>query len=282
MRASRLRAVQGLLGADDDRGGAIGDAGRVAGGDRSAVGLEGRLQLRQRLGAGVGAWSLVGRDHGVALLAGDGDRHDLLVEAACLLGGDRALVRSEGERVLRFAADVVLGSDALGVHAHVHVAGRAPQAVVDGRVDDGAVAEPVAGARLRQQVGRHVHALHAAGHDEVGVAGTNGRCAHHHRLQPGAADLVDGRGADALRQAGPQGSLAGRRLADARLEDLAHDRLVDILRGDPSALHGGADGSGAQLDGRRGGQPATELADRRPGGGENVDVTHARMVRRIS
>jgi hypothetical protein len=112
------------------------------------------------------------------------------------------------------------------------------------------------------------------------VTGANGRCAHHHRLQTGAADLVDGRRADAVGEAGLQRGLASRRLPGARLQNLAHDRLVDHCRVDARALDGGTDGDTAKLDGRGGRQPAAELADGRPGGREDVHVTHVVMVPR--
>ena len=45
-------ALRGVLGGDDQRGGAVIDAGGVAGGD-GAVGADDRLQLGQRLDAGL-------------------------------------------------------------------------------------------------------------------------------------------------------------------------------------------------------------------------------------
>ena len=51
-------------------------------------------------------------------------------------------------------------------------------------------------------------------------------------------------------QAGLQRRLARRRLAGARLENIAHDRLVDLLRRDAGALDRGADGDRAELGGR--------------------------------
>ncbi len=213
-------------------------------------------------------------------LPGHRDRDDLVVEATRFLGGDRPLMRAQRELVLRLTRHVVLRRHALGVQAHVDVAGRAPQTVVDRRVDQRPVAEPVAGARLRQQVWREVHVLHAPRHHEVGVAGANGRCAQHHRLEPGAAHLVDGGRAHAFRQPRLERRLPSRRLAGPGLQNLADDRLVDALRGDAGALDGGADGDGAELGGGGGREAAAELADRGAGGGEDVYVTHAPMVLR--
>ena len=187
---------------------------------------------------------------------------------------------AQRELVLGLARDVMLLGHALGVHPHVHVAGRAPQAVVDGAVDQLGVAQPIPGPRAREQVRPQVHVLHAPGHDHVRVPGPDRSGAQHHGLHAGAAYLIDGGGADALRQPALERRLARRRLARTGLDDLPHDRLVDLLGGDAGALDCGADGRGAQVGGRNGGKAAAELADRRPGGGQDEDVAHALMVPR--
>ena len=61
---------------------------------------------------------------------------------------------------------------------------------------------------------RPAHALHAAGQDQVGIAGPNRLGREHDRLEPGAAHLVDGVGRDGLGQPGVEGRLPGRVLAD--------------------------------------------------------------------
>ena len=166
--------------------------------------VEGGLEAAEGLERRVAPGSFVdGHDRLAALGVADGDRGDLGVEAAGVDGGDRLLVARERERVLVLAADVVLDRDALGVGAHVAVLDRAPQAVVDGRVDQLAVAEAVAEPGTREQVRRLVHRLHAAGDDDLGVAGADLRGGEHDRLQAGAADPVDRRGARPVRQARP-------------------------------------------------------------------------------
>ena len=108
-----------------DGGGAVGDLRRVAGGDL-AVGLEGRLQVGERLDGGAGADALVGGDELVDLddLAGLlveallGDRDDLVVEAALVGGllGPLLALGAEGVEVLAGEAPLVgdhLGRDAL-------------------------------------------------------------------------------------------------------------------------------------------------------------------------
>ncbi|MEA2578727.1 MAG: acetyl-CoA C-acetyltransferase, partial [Chloroflexota bacterium] len=106
---------------------------------------EGRLQPGKRLGRGVAAGALVGGHDGLAALAvADRDWRHLRIETAGVDGGDRLLVAAQGERVLVLATDVLLDCDALGVGAHVAVLDGAPQAVIDGRVDELGVPEPQA------------------------------------------------------------------------------------------------------------------------------------------
>ena len=108
---------------------------------------------------------------------------------------------SRGVGVLR-ARDppVMLGDDLAGV-AHVALLERAPQAVVDHRVDDLAVAHAQSLAHARQQVRAVAHRLHAAGDGDVDVAGADALVGEHHRLQARAADLVDRERGDADRAA---------------------------------------------------------------------------------
>jgi hypothetical protein len=52
-------------------------------------------------------------------------------------------------------------------------------------------------------------------------------------------------------EAGAECSLPGRRLAGSRLEDLAHEDLVDRRAvGKPRPLGGGSNGDSTKLDGR--------------------------------
>ena len=106
-----------VLGGDHQAGGAVVEGRRVAGGDGAAL-AERRPQPRQLLERGVGARALVGVDHdGLAALRRR-DRHDLLGEAAGLLGGDRAPVAAQREVVLVLARDPVALGDVLRRLAH--------------------------------------------------------------------------------------------------------------------------------------------------------------------
>ena len=170
----------------------------------------------------------------------------------------------ERELVLVRAADLVLHRDALGVRAHVARLGAAPQAVVDGRVDQLGIAQAIAEARLGDQVRPLVHVLHAARDDELRVARADLGRGEHHGLQAGATNAVDRRGAGRVGEATLEGRLARRRLAHTGLQDLAHEHFVDLVRRDAGALHCGADGDAAERRCRHVCERAVELADRRP------------------
>ena len=116
MRASGVMPSSLGLGVahDDDGGGAVVERAGVAGGDR-AVGAEHRLELGQLLDGGAGAGAVVLRDDGAV---GEGDRGDLPVEEAALLGGDGPLLRAGGQLVHLLAGDALGEHDVLGRLAH--------------------------------------------------------------------------------------------------------------------------------------------------------------------
>ena len=98
-------------------------------------------------------------------------------------------------------------------------------------------------------------------------------------FRPEPHSLVDGRGADPVRQPGLARRLAGRGLARAGLDDLAHEDLVHGGRVHARAFDGGTDGDRTEVrGGGHRGKAAAELADGRPGGGQDEDVGHAFMV----
>ncbi len=148
--------------------------------------------------------------------------------------------------VLRRAGDVLRRRAVLGADAHVVLAVRVPQAVVDHPVDQLDVAHPRPGPRGAVVVGRVGHRLHAARHHHLGVPERDGLRAGDDRLEPGAAHLVERPGRRRLRQAGEDRRLARGRLSHARLEDVAHHHLVHRGGLDAGALQGGADGDGAE------------------------------------
>ena len=193
--APRRSAVRG--GADDHGGGPVAEHRGVAC-RHGAPFAEGRLQLGQRLRGRVRPHSLVARD-GLRLgPAADGDRHRLGAKAPLFPGRGGALVALGGKAVLVGSGYAALAGNVFGGLAHVPVLEGAPQAVVDHGVDDLLVAVLPAGPGAEQQIGRLAHAFHAAGDDQVGVAGPDGLGRQHDRLEARAAHLVDREGGDGV------------------------------------------------------------------------------------
>ena len=92
------------------------------------------------------------------------------------------------------------------------------------------IAHAVACASFRQQVGSIAHALHAACHKGLVVAGTDRLGGQHDRLQTRATHFIDGKGRKIVWQASMNGGLASRRLTDAGGDDVAHDNFVNGAR----------------------------------------------------
>ena len=128
-------------------------------------------------------------------------------------------------------------------------------------------------ARLRQEVRRLVHVLHAARDDDLGIAGPDLGGREHDRLEPGSADPVDRRRRRRVGQPRGECRLAGRCLADSALQHLAHQDLVDRRAvGQPGPLHRRPDRDPAERRRRRVRQDPAELADRRPRRADEEDL----------
>ena len=156
-----------------------------------------------------------------------------------------------------------VGDVLLGAAAHVHRVERAPQAVVDHRVDDRVVAHAVAGARAGEDVRRTRHRLHAAGDDDLGVARRDHLVGEVDRVDARQADLVDGHRGHAHRDARVDRGLARGDLALAGLEHLAHEDVVDLLRADAGPLERGLDGNATEVHRGEVGERSRQLPDRR-------------------
>ena len=127
-------------------------------------------------------------------------------------------------------------------------------------------------ARLRQQVGRVGHALHAARENAVDVARANRLGGEHHGLEAGTADLVDREAPDGVGHAGGPRDLAGRVLTQACAEDVAEDALLDGIGLNARASHGLGRREGSEFGGAERGKGALETADRGPTGAGDDDV----------
>jgi hypothetical protein len=110
-QAGRPAVTSDPLRGHHQGGGAVVDAGRVAGRDRPAVG-EGRPQSRQRLQGGPRLGVLVDGDRRRAAPAGR-HQHELLVEDRFGLDGGGPALRLGGELVLLGRAHVVAFGDPL-------------------------------------------------------------------------------------------------------------------------------------------------------------------------
>ena len=234
--------------------------------------------LARRVGGGVAADALVlGDDDRVALALRDLDRDDLVVEQPVLVGGGGPLVRGGGEGVLLLAADALglLAAVGLGAGAHGDVVELVPEAVVHHRVDDLLVADPVAAPGAGEEVRGVGHGLHAAGDDDVGLAGVDHEVGQVDGVHARGAHLVDGGGGHAHGDAGVDGGLAGGDLAGAGLEHVAHEDVLDLLGREPGPLEGALDGEATELGGGEAGERSGELSDRRTGASDDHGSGHA-------
>ena len=123
-------------------------------------------------------------------------------------------------------------------------------------------------------VRRLAHALLAAGHDDVAVAGADRLIAERHGAQPRAAQLVDPVGGALERDAGRHRRLPRRVLPLAGRQDLAHDDFRDLFRIDRGAAQRLGDRDLAELVRRQAGEPAVEGSDRGAGGAGDDNVGH--------
>ena len=110
----------------------------------------------------------------------------------------------DGEGVLVGPRDAARLGDVVGLGPHRHVLERAPQPVVEHRVANLLIAEFPALPGPGNQKRRTAHVLHAAGHDDLRVAGANRLVGQHHGLQSRAAHLVDRQRRDVSGKSGKQ------------------------------------------------------------------------------
>ena len=248
--------------------GPVVHARRVAGG-RRALGVEDRLQAGELLERGVAARPLV--DGKVA------DRHELGVEEPLVDRLDRALVRAQRPPVLLLARDAELAGDEGRLLDHVLVVEGRGEPVVDHQVDQRAVAEPVAEARLLQRVRRVRHRLHPARDDDLHVTGADHLVGDLDRADRRGADLVDRVRGQLDRQPGSDRRLARRRLARAALQHLAHDRVLDLLVLDAGAVERGPDRDRAELGRLVPGERAAEPPEGRAHSRDDHGARHRRQ-----
>ena len=227
---------------EHDRGGAVVDAGGVAGSHRAAL-LEHGLEAGQLLQRGR-ARVLVARER-LARARGL-DRDDLLVEATLLDGRGGALLAEQREGILLLARDVLLLGDLLGRDAHLIPAERIGQQR-ERAVDRLARAQPPARALAVGEERLPAHRLVAAGDDDARLAGEDRLRAAHDRLQARGAEAVDVHRRRRRRQARAERAAPGVVGIRPDLGDLAHHDLVDLAAVDADARDHLADAGGAEV-----------------------------------
>ncbi|MNQ74574.1 hypothetical protein D3C85_893340 [compost metagenome] len=259
-------------------GGAIVEAGSVAGGHAAVVALEGRLELAQLLEGQVVAHVLIGVEHHFAAASLQGDRQDLLLEAAFLDGHGGAAMGFQRQRVLGLAGDVVGAAHVLGGDAHVHLVHRVGEGA-DHHVDHAGVAHARAEAHRRGGVGRAAHAVGTAGDGDLGIAEQDALGGADDGLQARTAQAVDGQGGGLLADAALQGDDARDVHVDRfGMDDVAEHHLVDFVAVHLGTLQGFAGDHGAQVAGGEVLQAAAEIADGSTGTADDdyFTLTHGR------
>ena len=134
--------------------------------------------------------------------------------------------------VLLLAADAVLIGDVVGQVPHRGLLAGAGQAVVLHGIEQRLRSEFPAGAGLHRQMRRQTHAFHSSGHDDFRVSRPDRLVGQHHRLQPRAANLVDGHCRHTGGNSRRQSRLASRGLAHTGLQHVAQDHLLHLVRCD--------------------------------------------------
>ena len=191
------------------------------------------------------------------------------------------LVALQREGVLVRAADAVADRDALGVGAHVAVLDGAPQAVVDGRVDERRRRR--GGSRTGRPGSRNGAWFMISMPPATTISASPARisaAASMIALSPEPQTRLIVVALVVTGQAGLERRLAGRRLADAGLEDLAHQDLVDrrVARASPARSTAARIATPPSSVAGTLGQRAAELADRRARGADEVDVAVRALV----
>ncbi|MCY1231456.1 hypothetical protein D9M72_439060 [compost metagenome] len=146
------------------------------------------------------------------------------------------------------------------------------QAVMRGHVQrlDSPVGPTLAGTR--EDVRRPGHGFLTAGDDDGGVTAADHAGGVDHGCEAGKAHFVDSDRGDVPADAGADGALPRRVLARSRLQHLAHDDRIHLLRGNAARGEGRLDGMRPELHRREAGQLSVEAALRRAGRSEDDNI----------
>ena len=124
------------------------------------------------------------------------------------------------------------------------------------------------------------HRLHAAGHDDVGLAGLDHEVGEIDRVEARQAHLVDRGGGHVHADAGVGRGLAGGDLALAGEEHLAHEDVLDPVGRDAGPLERGLDGDATEVHGSQRCQRTRQLADRGTGTSDDHGPGHGSTSKR--
>src|SRR6059036_1121772 len=207
---------------------------------------------------------------------------DLFFEPAFLGRGRGASMALQCEAIHVLPRDLEPFRDDLAGYAHVKLVVRVPQAVMDHRVDERDVVDPDSPSGLFDQVRGPTHRLHATRQDDVRRTRADHIRCEHHRLQAGAANLVHGHGADAVRQAREQRGLTRWVLTQSGGDDVAHDDLLDVGGDEARAVHRLRDDRAPELDRLDVPKRPSVLANGSAAGARENDVCHGRDLRTVS
>ena len=265
---------------DDQRGRAVVDAGRVAGGHRSIF-SERRLQLGELLDRGVGARVFIMIDqHRAFLAAGRLNRHDLGGEIAVAFRLAGAHLRAECKCVLIGTADLeflrhVLSRFRHGIDAVLALHQRIDETPADCRVENLDLARK-GGVGLALDEGRARHRFDAASNGEVHLAGLDSARGGADRLHARCTKTVKRHARHAVGQP-RQEQRHARDVAVvlAGLVGAAEEHVVELFPVDMGvALPQRADRHRGEVVGAHIGERAAEAADRRARRVADEDFTH--------
>jgi hypothetical protein len=143
------------------------------------------------------------------LAGGNGDRDDLLTEAALFHCANGPLLAFQCQRILLFTADAIALGDIFRGHAHVELAPGVMQQGIH-VVDRLAVAEARTPAQVRQDERTAAHILCAATNGYVGIAQQDRLRRRNYGLQTRAAQAVDVEGRGFQRNTGTTAATRAR------------------------------------------------------------------------
>ena len=180
----------------------------------------------------------------------------------------------QGKGILVGTRNRVRHGNVIGFVAHRAILERAPETVVEHRVDRLPIAKFPALAHARQQIGSTAHALHAAGDDHLGIFGADRLIGQHHGLQSRTANFVHAHRRHRRRQFSREGRLPGRGLTDTGRQDVTQNHIVDLVDVDAGAAQHFGDDRRRQFRSGEVRQSPLEFSDRRAAPHQEIGTAH--------